>query len=315
MKILLTGASGFVGESVLHELLGRGHHLIALVRSAAPARWSGCENLEVLQADLLQPLPLDLKGKGIDVVLHLAAVTKRSVSQQFADTVTATSNLLAAVRLAGIRRVVAVSSTAVLDFRNMPALTTIDEQAPLADGAGWCDYPTSKLRQEQLLSKFAGEGENTCIILRPGLVYSDSQLTSAFAGVCAKGVGLLASHRGEVPTIEVRRLAAAIANAAEREPARWEVMHLVDDRLPSQSDYLDALQRRGQLPRIRMRIPWRGLQALCYLAGSLLAALGYRDKLPEVLLPAGFSRRLKPFRFSNAKAKQLLAWVPGREFA
>jgi hypothetical protein len=33
------------------------------------------------------------------------------------------------------------------------------------------------------------------------------------------------------------------------------------------------------------------------------------------LLPPGFSRRLKPFRFSNAKAQRLLDWVPGREFA
>lgn len=315
MKMLLTGASGFIGESVLDELLRRGHRLIALTRSPAPTRWAGRVNLEILQADLLQPLPLDLRDKGIDVVLHLAAVTKQSMSQQFSDTVTATGNLLAALRLAGLRRIVAVSSTAVLDYRSMRALTTIDENAPLADGAVYCDYPTSKLRQEQLLSKFAAEGGNACIILRPGLVYSGSQLTSAFAGVCANGVGLLASHRGEVPTIELRRLAAAIANAAERELAGWEVIHLVDDSLPSQSSYLDALQRRGQLPRIRIRIPWRVLRAFCYVAGTLLAALGRRDKLPEVFLPPGFSRRLKPFRFSNAKAKKLLAWLPGREFA
>jgi 2-alkyl-3-oxoalkanoate reductase len=315
MKMMLTGASGFIGECVLDELLRRKHHLIALVRSAVPPRWSGLENLEVMRADLLQAGVLDLRDKGIEVVVHLAAVTRQSASQQFADTVTGTSNLLSAVRQAGISRIVAISSTAVLDFRSMQAMALIDEHAPSADGATRCDYATSKLRQEQLLAEFAAEGDNACMILRPGLVYDESRLTAAFAGVCSGAVALLASHRGEVPTIEIRRLATAMANAAERELARWEVIHLVDDSLPSQSGYLAALRRRGQLPRVRIRLPWRVLQGLCYLAGALLAALGRRDKLPEVLLPQGFSRRLKPFRYSNAKAKKLLGWIPGHEFA
>jgi len=314
MKMMLTGASGFIGEPVLDELLSRKHQLIALVRSAVPTRWSELENLEVMQADLLEPQLLDLRQKGIDVVLHLAAVTTQSPSQQFADTVTATSNLLSAVRQAGIRRIVAISSTAVLDYRRMGALTLIDEHAPLADGGACCDYPTSKLQQERLLREFAGEGANACTVLRPGLAYDEWRLTAAYAGICSKGIGLLASHDGEVPTIEVRGLAAAIANATERELDRWEVIHLVDDSLPRQSGYLSALQRRGLLPRLSLRLPWRVLQGLCYFAGSLFTALGYRDRLPEVLLPQGFSRRLKPFRFSNAKAKKLLAWVPGREF-
>lgn len=315
MKTMVTGASGFIGETVLDELLRRGHHPIALVRSAVPKRWSELENLEVMQADLLQsPLP-DLRGRGIDVVLHLAAVTRQSASQHFADTVTATSNLLSAARRAGIRRIVTVSSIAVLDYRSVRSMAVIDERTPLADGVAWCDYATSKLRQEQLLSEFAGQGDNACIILRPGLVYDGSRLTAACAGICSNGIGLLASHGGEVPTVEVHRLAAAIANAAERELARCEVIHLVDDRLPSQSSYIAALQRRGLLPRIRVLVPWRVLQVSCYFAASLFAALGLRHKLPEVLLPRGFSRRLKPFRFSNAKAKKLLDWVPGREFA
>jgi nucleoside-diphosphate-sugar epimerase len=315
MKIMLTGASGFIGEFLVQELLRREHQLIALVRASAPSRWSNLENLEVMQSDLRQPQLLDLKGKGIDLVLHLAAVTKRSAVQPFQDTVTGTANLLAAARQAGIRRIVAVSSIAVLDYRSMRPMAVIDEHAPLAEGAASCDYTTSKLRQEQLLGDFAREGANACIVLRPGLVYDESRLEAAFAGICMGGISVLASHRGQVPTIEVRRLAAAIANAAERQLARWEVVHLVDDHLPSQSSYIAGLQRRSLVPRVRIHVPWRVLQGLCYFAGTLCAALGRGDKMPEVLLPQGFSRRLKPFRFSNTKAKRLLDWVPGQKFA
>lgn len=315
MKILVTGASGFIGEFLVEELLRREHQLIALVRSRAPSRWSRQENLEVMECDLLQPRFLSLKGRGIDTVLHLAAVTRGSVAQPFEDTVTATANLLSAVRQADIRRIVAVSSLAVLDYRIMRPMTLVDEQAPLADEAAARNYATSKIRQECLLGQFAREGDNACMVLRPGLVYDESRLTAAFAGICTASVGLLASHRGQVPTIEVRRLARAIANAAERQLTRWEVIHLVDDHLPSQARYLEGLRRRGMLPRARVVVPWRVLQSLCYFGRALLLACGLRHKLPEVMLPEGFARRLKPFRYSNAKARRMLEWAPDGEFA
>jgi 2-alkyl-3-oxoalkanoate reductase len=312
---MVTGASGFIGEFVVQELLRRKHRLIALVRSAVPAEWSGLENLEVIRSDLRQPGLLNLEGRGIDAVLHLAAVTRRAAAQPFEDTVTATANLLTAARRAGIRRLVGISSIAVLDYRSVRPMAVIDERVAVADGSGSADYAISKIRQERLLMDFATESGNSCMILRPGLVYDQSRLAAACAGILRDGIGVLASHRGEVPTIEVHGLAAAIANAVERNPERCEVIHLVDDRLPSQPIYLASLQRRGSLPRIRIVIPWRLMQGLCYLAGTLLSALGWRDRLPEVLLPPGFSRRLKPFRFSNAKAQRLLDWIPGREFA
>ena len=315
MKVMLTGASGFIGESVLHELLRREHHLIALLRSPAPTRWSELGNLEVMQADLLQPQHLDFRGKGIDVVLHLAAVTKRSSTQQFEDTVTGTANLLTAALRAGIRRIVGISSIAVLDYRAVRPMTVIDEQVAVADGTFPCDYASSKIQQERLFTAFAGTGDNACIVLRPGLVYDESRLATAYAGICAAGFSLLASHRGEVPTIEVHRLASAIANAAESPLGRCEVIHVVDDDLPRQSSYIAALQRRGLLPGVRVAVPWRVLQALSYLAATVLTTLGRRQKLPEVLRPKDFARRVKPFVYSNAKAKRLLGWIPGREFA
>lgn len=314
MKIMVTGAAGFIGGFVVDELLRRQHHLVALVRSSAPTRWSQLANLEVMETDLRQPERLDLGGKGINVVLHLAAVTASSGMQSFEDTVTTTANLLLALRQAGIRRIVGISSTAVLDYRAVLPMAVIDEQVTIADGAGACDYAASKIRQERLLMDFAKEAGNACTILRPGLVYDESRLTVACAGVIKGRIGLLANHGGEVPTIAVQALATAIANAAERQFERCEVIHLVDDHLPSQSTYIGGLLRRGLLPRMRIVLPWRVLQGLCYFAGAVLVSLGFRDKVPELMLPRGFSRRLKPFRFSNAKARRVLNWTPGQEF-
>lgn len=315
MKMLVTGAAGFIGTSVIHELLTRDHQVIALVRSAAPDRWSQLENLEVVQFDLRESRCLDLKEKNIDVILHLAAASKGPAAKQFADTVIGTANLLSAARAAGIHRIVGISSLAVIDYGSVWPLTVIEEDVALADDVGVGDYAAAKIRQEQLFRDFARERGNSCAILRPGLVYDHVRLTPGHAGIVRPYISLVASHRGEVPTVEVHGLASAIANAAERHSDGCEVVHLVDDDLPSQSAYIAGLRRRGLLQTATIAIPWRVLQGVLWLAATALTAAGFQGRLPEILLPRAFATRLKPFRFSNAKAKRLLGWVPGRQFA
>ena len=314
MKILITGASGFIGGFVLSEALRRGHQVWALVRSQEPQEWQDAKQLEVLRCDLRRADTLDLKGGGIDVVLHMAAATRAGAAEHFQDTVMGTRNLLHAAREAGIHRIVGISSIAVLGYRSLQPMTVIDEAVAVTRGETLGVYATAKLQQEDLFLFFGHEGGNSCVILRPGLVYDQSRLLAAHAGVIRGRICLLAGHCGEVPTIEVHGAAKAIVNAAEQPPPGCEVIHLVDDHLPSQSEYIAGLRRRDLLPRKGIVIPWRVLRVLCGFVGTVPAVLGFDAKLPEVLLPSSFSARLKPFRYSNAKAKKLLNWSPGREF-
>jgi len=314
MKILVTGALGFIGEFVIHELLRRGHYTVALARSPAPDRWVPCENLEIMQIDLRSAAPVDLEHKGVEVAIHLAAATKGPAAKQFDDTVVGTRNLLAAARRAGIRRIIGVSSIAVLDYRAVAPMTVIDEDVARGDGRGVGYYASAKIQQEMLFADFGREPGNGCTILRPGLVYDESHLSAAHAGIIKGPLCLLASHRGEVPTVEVQGVARAIANAAERHVDGCEVIHLVDDELPGQRQYLTGLRRRGLLPHNRLVVPWLALRGLCVVTATACTAFGVRRKLPDVLRPRSFSARLKPFRFSNTKAKRLLDWTPGRVF-
>jgi nucleoside-diphosphate-sugar epimerase len=314
VKVLITGAAGFVGKFVVAELLRRQHQVVAMVRSAAPEDWEGVRSLEVLQHDL-RHAQIDLQDKAIEVILHLAAATRGGAAQQFQDTVVGTRNLLDAARRARVRHVVGISSLAVLDYRSMRPMVLIDERASLSRGGRMGTYANTKLQQELLFVEFGCASGHSCTILRPGLVYDQSHLIAACAGVIKGGVCLLASHPGEVPTIEVHGLATAVANAAERRLPGCEVIHLVDDHLPSQRQYIAALRTRGALPRGGVIVPWRVLQGLCRLLGIILTALGLGAHLPELFVPREFCARLKPFRFSNIKAKQLLDWRPGREFA
>ncbi|WP_372521472.1 NAD-dependent epimerase/dehydratase family protein [Sulfuricaulis sp.] len=316
MKILVTGASGFIGGYVVREAIARRHDVIALTRSRPASETDQTSSFEWLQCDLGDMKASKLERLGIDAVIHLAASLSGSADEQYRSTVIATRHLLDAMKQAGISRLVGISSIAVLDYAHIPAMAVIDENVKISDGSGIGTYTKMKLEQEKLFAAFADEHGTRCAVLRPGLVYDSEQLINARAGVIKGPLCLVAYHGGNVPTVEVAGLARAILNACERDVPDGEIIQLVDDNLPSQREYLAGLRRRGTLPSWRIPVPWRLLAAM---AGSLRVlfrlAGGEEGRLPEAFLRQGFAARFKPFRYSNEKAKRLLGWVPASRFS
>jgi nucleoside-diphosphate-sugar epimerase len=314
MRALVTGAAGFIGQHLVHALLERDHEVMAMIRPNTPSPWTGAERLSVVKCDLTDSQEVDLVNRGVDVVVHAAAAMRGTLGAQLADTVTGTVNLLQAARQARIRRIVGLSSLAVLDFRAVRAMTLIDEQVPVAQAGDTGVYSQAKILQESLFRQFGAEAGHTSLILRPGLVYDDRRLIVAHAGIVRRGLRILASHPGQVPTIEVRGVARAVVAAVEGSFEGVETVHLVDDALPSQREYLAGLRRRGLLNSGGLMVPWKLLQGFCMGSRLAMSALGLAARIPEVLLPGSFCARLKPFEFTNLRARQVLGWVPGKSF-
>lgn len=316
MKVLITGSSGFIGDYVVREAVARGHSVVALTRSGRTNAPDQAPSVTWLRCDLGSAELPKLEELGIDAVIHLAAGLSGGVEEQYRSTVVGTRKLLDAMRQAGIKRLVGISSIAVLDYARMPALSLIDEnmETPAHD-TRMGTYAAMKLEQEKLFAAFGGESGNCCAILRPGLVYDDERLIGAHAGVIKGPLRLIAAHGGQVPTVEVTGLARAILTACEQDAACGEVIHFVDDNLPGQAEYLAGLRRRGILSSGGIRVPWRLLAALASLLQTIFRIAGQEGRLPEVFLQHGFAARLKPFRYSNDKAKRLLGWVPTGSFS
>ena len=132
MKILITGSSGFIGSHVVREILAAGHQVLALSRSSSSAASLHLPDVERLNRDLSEDGTLNLEGLDIDVVVHLAASLSGSAEEQYRATIGGTENLLAAMRQAGIRRLIGISSIAVMDYAAAAPMSVIEEEIPLA---------------------------------------------------------------------------------------------------------------------------------------------------------------------------------------
>lgn len=314
MRVLVTGAAGFIGQYLVHALLERGHEVMAMIRPSTPSPWTDAGRLSLVKCDLTGSLGVELGDRGLDVVVHAAAAMRGTLPEQLADTVTGTVNLLQAARRAGIRRIVGLSSLSVIDFRSVRAMTLIDEHVPVARAGDNGVYSQAKILQESLFMQFGADAGHTSLILRPGLVYDDRRLIAAHAGIIRRGFRILVSHPGHVPTIEVRGVARAVVAAVEGSFKGVEIVNLVDDALPSQREYLAGLRRRDLLNSGGLTVPWKLLQGFCTSSRLALSALGLAARIPDVLLPGSFCARLKPFEFTNLRARRLLGWNPGKSF-
>lgn len=105
--IAITGATGFVGSAVLNAALAEGHQVRALARRDQPAR----AGVAWVRGDLGDAAALAALVEGADAVIHVAGLTNTPDPAAFeAANVTGTANVIAAMKQAGARRLVFVSS-------------------------------------------------------------------------------------------------------------------------------------------------------------------------------------------------------------
>ena len=163
MKVIVTGAAGFLGSNVADVLREEGHDVIGLDISEA-------SSLDIIKADLLQPESLAPVMTGIDAVCHLAAIGDvylafENPSLAASVNVTATANLLEACLAAGVKKLVYASTWEVY---GEPRYQPIDEQHPCNPDH---PYNITKLAGEQLALSYDRLKGFPVVALRIGTAY------------------------------------------------------------------------------------------------------------------------------------------------
>ncbi|HEU4381865.1 MAG TPA: NAD-dependent epimerase/dehydratase family protein [Anaeromyxobacteraceae bacterium] len=218
MRVLVTGATGFVGSWVARELVSRGHAVRVLVRPQ-----SRLDNLrdvpcERVVGDITDAAAADRAVAGCEGVVHAAGVARLRADDReglLAANMAGAVNVLAAALRSGVRRAVFVASAGALGGTWRPV--AMDEAWGGSAESVRVDYFVSKLRGEQAALALARQGL-PLVIVRPGVVLGPGDLYHSSAGtVLLFARGALPWHvRGGGSYCDVRDVARAHAEALER---------------------------------------------------------------------------------------------------
>ncbi|OKH13616.1 epimerase [Fischerella major NIES-592] len=321
MKLLVTGASGLLGQYTVAEALRRGFQVRAVVRQISNENlpWCNHPGLELVRVDL-QEQKLDnivAALQGVNVVLHIAGTTKGDFATQYASNVVVTENLLKAMVLSGVLRLVAISSFAVFDYLRIKSGETITEDSPIECEPPVRDvYAQTKLMQEEIVRDFEAKYCGKVTILRLGMIYGRGHLWNALVGAkVSDRFWIRIGANAEMPLVYVENCAEAIVTAAQCDAAIGQTLNIVDDDLPTQDVYAQKLAKIIPNSPSTITISWTVMRLMArsiWLCNQLL--LAGKMQLPHILIPARLHARFKPLHYSNAHAQQVLHWKPKYSF-
>jgi nucleoside-diphosphate-sugar epimerase len=248
MKILVTGASGFVGGYLVRELLRRGHAVTGLVRREQSVRTLATEGMHVAVGDMSVPATLREPMHGQDVVIHLAAVVGKDPGDwenHLAQGVRGTENVITAAIEAHVPRFVHLSSCVVYKAPRDTNLVT--EESPVEDRIEpWNHYLRQKVLCEDIVRAHAGRIGLT--IIRPPTVIGpgDPGFAPLMINISRSPLGALAKDDGHhFPVVAVEDLADGIAAATERSEAVGRTYNLASARPMTKAQLMAHLAAAG----------------------------------------------------------------------
>jgi len=241
-RVLITGATGFIGGRLAEVASAQGIQVVALVRN-----WSRAARLARLPAIMAYGDTLDLGSlrqavKGCDVVVHCAVDNKADGEAHRRSIVEGTTNVMQAALEEGVKRVVHLSSVAVYSYRAGPDAAT-EGGAYRYSGDVYCD---AKIDAEKVALRYYRERGLPVTVLRPTIVYGPfgEYFTQYTIRLIREGrMVLVNGGSGLCNALYVDNLAEAMLLAADSDRAVGEVFHISDANATTWRQFVEGHAR------------------------------------------------------------------------
>jgi dihydroflavonol-4-reductase len=287
MRCLVTGATGFVGANLVHELVARGHQVRALVRSASNLRGLAGVDHEPVPGDVTDVASLRAALAGCDWCFHVAAsyhLWMRDYRPMFRANVDGTRSVLESAGAAGCSRIVYTSTVGCL---GLPAasrgpIVPADETASTTLDRMTNPYKRSKWQAEQIALKLAQHGL-PIVIVNPTAPVGPRDVKPTPTGQVLVDY-LNRRMPGYVDTglnwVHVRDVAVGHILAAERGRVgeRYILGHATGN-WTMQHTFAVCEQLSG-IPAPKLRVPWAVAFAAACVDEALARVTGRPPKAP-----------------------------------
>jgi dihydroflavonol-4-reductase len=304
-KILVTGASGFIGSKLVRRLCEKGYVVRTFGRSSMPPHALCDLKIEHYGGDITNPEQVRTAVEGCNIIFHLAGLVsykKRDIQRQYGVNVLGTRHVMEAALQHNVERIIHTSSVAAM---GIPKAGTIGDESIeynlLGKGLNYCD---SKFEAEQQIMHFFREQQLPVIMLNPGIVFGEGDTHPhhhAIFAAMSKG-NLIGVPPGGVTFSDINDVVDAHVNAITMGRA-GERYALVSANLTFKEAAAIFSKLMGTRPPLFV-VPGPLLVSAGQLAESALPMFGIN---PPVTKQVAWLSQHKIF-FSSKKAEEELAF-------
>jgi dihydroflavonol-4-reductase len=288
MNCFVTGASGFVGSNLVHELVARGHRVKALLRPGSDLRGLAGADFERVISDVSDRAKLAAALGGCDWCFHVAAsyhLWLRDYRPMYAANVEGTRNVIEAAAHAGCSRIVYTSTVGCIglpkaDLRGN--LVPTDETAPVSEAQMSNPYKRSKWQAEKVALELFRKGLPV-IIVNPSAPVGPRDVKPTPTGQVIVDFlrrAMPAYLETGLNWVHVRDVAAGHIRAAEngRMGDRYILGHA--DGNWTMREAFAVLEEISGVPAPRTRIPYGVALAAAYVNEAVSTITGQPPKAP-----------------------------------
>ncbi len=312
MRVLITGATGFIGSRLALHCLKAGHFVRALgqIRSdpeKACAAWLESQGAEVVIASVTDRESLSSALDGIEVVFHLAAAQHEAnvPDQHFWDVnVEGTRNLLDASAAANVRRFVQGSSIGVYGGVGGD---TIRNDSPLEPDS---IYGVTKLAGEDVVRSFEGKLDFGIIRISETYGPGDRRLIKLFKGVQNGSFPMIGRGENLHHLIFIDDLIEGLLQTATSDRAVGKTFVMAGDAPVSTREMVAIVAEQLGRPVPRLHIPLAPMMLVATMMQAALRPLGVQPPLH----PRRMNFYRKSFDFSMDEVRAMLGLKPSVDF-
>ncbi|MBL8116027.1 MAG: NAD-dependent epimerase/dehydratase family protein [Anaerolineae bacterium] len=300
-RVLLTGATGFLGGATAVILAGQGAQVRALARRPEKGVFlKSRENIEIVQGDITDAERMRSVSEGCDYVVHVAAALGGTLKYQERMNVEGTRNVMLGAASAGVKRVVHVSSIAVYGYHYEGDITEDFIQKP-----GRVPYNITKSQAEMVVREIGTAHDVPYSIIRPGMIYgprSNAWTKTIFRLARLRPTPFLGDGSGFVHPIYVDDVVSMIVAALTHPMAVGEAFNCSADPAPTWRAFIGGYSQLAGHSRW-LALPVFPMKIISPLIETLLTLRGEPQELPALIT---FLSAHKTYR--TTKAQELLGW-------
>jgi len=312
-KVLVTGATGFLGHRLVAALSRCGADVVALVRDESQVSPDLERQARLVCGDVRDPASIEAAMQDVAIVYHCAAMTTNSTSwtAHYETNVRGAETVLEEALKAGVQRVIHVSSVIVYGLDRPRRNGLIEEAAPYAKNPDrWAYYLRSKLEADRLAFRFWREAKLPVTVLRPGILYGPGGGRPPGRGLVQLGAMrlLIGGGRNRLPYTYVDNVVDCLLLAAVSTEAIGQAYNVVDEPQVKVRDViLQSKDITGEQLTLVPVPPFllSGVARLLELKNSRAGS-----ETPPKLSRYVVSSACRDIRYDTTKARQQLGWHP-----